>query len=216
MENISKQDRFHSIPYQSFALATSGLVLGILLFDSIGEPNAEVKRILIWTDYILCGMFLVDYVYNIAVAENRLRYVLTWGLIDIASCVPIFGWGRIARIIRVLKLLKGIKTLKEFIHSFWHRRGESALLTAFSFLIGGVLFGSIAILQCESPDGTLNNAADALWWTFCTMMKGGCENFDPVTTEGRLVAVVLSLLGLAINGTIIAFVASLMVNSTSD
>ncbi|MDR2438418.1 MAG: hypothetical protein LBE12_03465 [Planctomycetaceae bacterium] len=51
------------------------------------------------------------------------------------------------------------------------------------------------------------------WWTFCTMLKGGCENYDPVTSEGRLVSVVLMFVGTAINGTIIAFVASLIITN---
>jgi hypothetical protein len=45
------------------------------------------------------------------------------------------------------------------------------------------------------------------------MLKGGCENYDPVTSEGRLVSVVLMFVGTAINGTIIAFVASLIITN---
>ncbi|MDR3181574.1 MAG: ion transporter [Planctomycetaceae bacterium] len=207
---------FYHVPYQLFMLMMTMLLIGILLFDTAGHPTDEVRQVLKWTDYGLCVLFLFDCIYQIIVAKNKVRYLCTWGLIDIVSCIPVFGWGRFARVIRILKLLKGIKTAAELVGTIGRKRGECALLTAFTFLTTGVLFGSIAILQCETEEGNINNAADALWWTFCTMMKGGCENFDPVTAEGRCVAAALSLIGLGVNGTIIAFVASLMISDNKE
>jgi len=38
-------------------------------------------------------------------------------------------------------------------------------------------------------------------------MKGGCENYDPVSIEGRLVAVVLMFVGVTFGATIIGYMA---------
>jgi voltage-gated potassium channel len=197
-------------------LILSVLLIGILFFDMMGELNNEVKALLKWTDYFLCVLFAFDFVYQIMVTDNRKRYIFTWGIIDLASCVPILGWGRIARIFRILKLLKAVKTTKELFEILWQKRSESVLLTACTLLFSGVVFGSIAVLQCEIKDGNIQTASDAIWWTFCTMLKGGCENYDPVTPEGRLVSVVLMFVGTAINGTIIAFVASFLISNVPE
>ena len=63
------------------------------------------------------------------------------------------------------------------------------------------------------PDSNIQNASDAIWWTFCTVMKGGCENYDPVTIEGRMVAVVLMFVGAAFSATIIGFMAMLLTSN---
>jgi voltage-gated potassium channel len=196
-------------------LILSVILLGILLFDMVGELNNEVKSLLKWTDYCLCVLFAFDFIYQVVIADNRKKYIFTWGLVDLASCIPVLGWGRIARIIRILKLLKAVKTTKELFEVIWQKRNESVLFTACILLFSGVVFGSIAVLQCEAVDGNIQTAGDALWWSFCTMLKGGCENYDPVTSEGRLVSIVLMFIGTAINGTIIAFVASLVLSNAS-
>jgi voltage-gated potassium channel len=205
----------HNIPYHLFMLVLSVILIGILFFDMMGELNEEVKTLLKWTDYCLCILFAFDFMYQVITVQDRKKYLMTWGIIDLVSCVPILGWGRIARIFRILKLLKAVKTTKELFDVLWQKRSQSVLLTACTLLFSGVVFGSVAVLQCEVADGNIQTASDAIWWTFCTMLKGGCENYDPVTPEGRLVSVVLMFIGTAINGTIIAFVASLIISGST-
>ena len=201
-----------NIPYQLFTLILCVLVIVVLLFDTALSTNDEVKLLLRWTDYVLCILFFADFIYQIVTTENRKRYMMTWGWIDLLSCIPTFGWGRIARIIRILKLLKTLRTANTLIDAISRRRGQSALLSAVIMIIFSVLFGSIAILHCEmdEPDGNIMNASDAVWWTFNTIMKGGCENYDPVSIEGRLVAVVLMFVGITFSATIIGYFAVLL------
>jgi len=206
------------VPYQLFILILSILVIGILLFDVTLEKSAEVKLLLMWADYGLSILLLVDFTYQVVTATNRKKYLITWGWIDLLSCIPAFGWGRIARVIRVLKVLKTVHSARVFIDAISRRKGESALLSAVVMMIFAVIFGSVAILQCEmnEVDGNIHNASDAVWWTFCTVLKGGCENYDPVSIEGRLVAVVLMFVGMAFSATIIGLMASLLLPNNRD
>ena len=70
--------------------------------------------------------------------------------------------------------------------------------------------------EIDEPSGNILNAPDAVWWTFCMLMKGGCENYDPVSIEGRFVAVVLMFLGMVFSATIIGFVAVLLTSGGSQ
>ena len=205
----NKQESVVSIPYQLFTLILCVLVVGMLIFDTTTQQSDEIKLLLKWTDYGLCVLFFIDFIYLIVTVPDRKKYLVTWGWIDLLSCIPTFGWGRIARIIRILKLLKTIRTGRVLVNAISRRRGESALLSAAIMIIFSVVFGSIAILQCEfdEVDGNIHTASDALWWTFCTIMKGGCENYDPVSIEGRLVAVVLMFVGVTFGATIIGYMA---------
>jgi len=68
-----------SIPYQLFSLALCILVLGLLLFDTTQSVNEETKTLLKWADYVLCALFFADFIYQVTVAENRKKYMMTWG-----------------------------------------------------------------------------------------------------------------------------------------
>ena len=209
---LPPKEKTVNLPYQLFTLILCILVLGMLLFDTTTEANDEVKRLLTWTDYILCVLFFLDFIYLLVTSENRKKYMMTWGWIDLISCIPTFGWGRLARIIRILKLLKTLRTGQSIVKAISKKRGESALLSAGIMLLFAMLFGSVAILQCEmnEPNGNIQHAPDAVWWTFCMIMKGGCENYDPVSIEGRLVAAVLMFVGMTFGATIIGFMAMLL------
>ena len=140
--------------------------------------------------------------------------MMTWGWIDLLSCIPTFGWGRIARIIRILKILKAIHSGLELLKAIGQRRTESALLTATIIMIFAILFGSVAILLCEvdAPGATISNAPDAIWWAFCMVIKGHCDGYKSVTIEGRAVTAVLLILGKAVSATVIGFVAVFLVS----
>jgi voltage-gated potassium channel len=73
--------------------------------------------------------------------------------------------------------------------------------------------GSIAILDAEQHAGEANitGYGDALWWSATTVTTVGYGDRYPVTTEGRLIAVGLMLVGIALVGAITASVAAWMV-----
>lgn len=80
-----------------------------------------------------------------------------------------------------------------------------------------IVFGSIAILEFEKGEETnINNAEDALWWSFVTITTVGYGDKYPVTTEGRIVAGVLMIVGVGLFGTFTGFVASWFLNDNEN
>ena len=73
-----------------------------------------------------------------------------------------------------------------------------------------IIFSSISILQfeAEAPGANIITAEDALWWSYVTITTIGYGDKFPVTTEGRIVAVVLMTAGVGLFGTFTAFVSS--------
>ena len=63
-----------NLPYQLFTLILCLLVIGMLLFDTSADTNDEVKRLLTWTDYALCILFFLDFIYVLVRMPFKTHY----------------------------------------------------------------------------------------------------------------------------------------------
>ena len=128
--------------------------------------------------------------------------------------VGILRTGRIFRLIRLFRVIRAFKSTKQFLDQAFADKAKGTLssLIVLAFLL--LIFTSIAILQVETaPESNIKSAEDAIWWTYSTMTTVGYGDKYPVTTEGRIIAMVLMTFGVGIFGTFTAYVASKFVNN---
>jgi voltage-gated potassium channel len=72
-----------------------------------------------------------------------------------------------------------------------------------------MFFSATAILNLENiPESNIKTAEDALWWAFVTTTTVGYGDKYPVTTEGRIMACILMVVGVGLFGTFTGFVAN--------
>lgn len=69
-----------------------------------------------------------------------------------------------------------------------------------------ILFGAIALFIVEGNNKTIQDFEDALWLSVTTLIISGYGDVYPVTAQGRIIATVLSFIGLAI---ILGFIANI-------
>lgn len=199
--------------YQLFMLALclyALVALGIEALIPIDEPT---RQILSAADWLVCLLFLADFVGNLVLATNRWKYFATWGWIDLISSIPaidIARLGRAARILRIFRVLRGIRATKTLASFVLERRAESALLTAALVSILLLVSSSIAILHFErgAESANIRSAEDAIWWAAVTITTVGYGDRFPVSTEGRIIAAMLMTAGVGLFGTFSGFVAA--------
>lgn len=196
------------------------LVLSIYAILSLGalaafDLSPEIARVIQYSDWVICGFFFIDFVRNFVNAPSRTRYFFTWGWLDLVSCIPVVDAlrsARFARIFRILRIMRGIRAIRIITQSVpLHRTQSTATLALLaSFLL--VFVGSAAALIFEQgQNDNLNSAGQALWWAFVTMTTVGYGDTYPVTTEGRVVAVILMTAGVGLFGTLSGLLASWLV-----
>lgn len=199
-------------PYQLFILALCIYALLVLAVQAIIPLQPETRRILDYTDIGVCVLFFIDFIVSLVRAQNRLRYFLRWGWIDLISslpAVPILRIGRLARILRVFRLLRGFRATRILAGFVLDRRAESAFLAAALVTILTIAFASIAVLHCESgPESNIKSPEDAVWWAMTTVTTVGYGDRYPVTTEGRFIGIALMVVGVGLFGTLAGFIAS--------
>jgi voltage-gated potassium channel len=206
-------------PFQIVILILSVLVLVALVADTIFKLPNEISRILQAVDLFICVAFFVDFCVRFWKAESKLIF-MKWGWIDLAACVPnidVLRLGRLVRVLRLTRLLRGVRSLHRLLHLFFQnkRQGGFASVILTTFLL--IVFSSVAILICErEPESNIKSAEDAVWWSVTTVTTVGYGDKYPVTTEGRIIAMVLMLSGVGLFGTLSGLVASFFLGAKQD
>jgi voltage-gated potassium channel len=206
--------------YQIFMLALCLYAIGALAARTAIRFNESTAVILDTADYAVCVVFFVDFLWNLKRADNAWRYFITWGWIDLLSSLPIIGvarWGRLARVMRIFRVLRVLRASKRLATAIMNGRAENTALAAGLVALLLVTFCSIAMLNFESvPGANILTPEDALWWAMTTITTVGYGDRFPVTTEGRVVAVILMSAGVALFGTLSAYLAKWFITPEVD
>jgi voltage-gated potassium channel len=137
-------------------------------------------------------------------APSKLRYLVTWGWIDLLSSIPAVGplrYGRIGRLVRVFRIFRVIRSARVIAYFMAGRRAQSVFFTAILVSLLLLMTASIAILQVETTAaGNIKTAEDAMWWAVSTLTTVGSTEVYPVTSAGRLIGAVVMGAGVAMFG----------------
>ncbi len=192
-------------------LVLSFYVLGILIIDAVITLPPEVHRLIIYTDYIACVVFFIDFCVRFYRAPNKLTY-MKWGWIDLLASIPangIFRLGRLARVIQIIRVIKAYRSISHIVEHIFKNHMKGTFMFAVILAIMLVLFSSIAILEVETAaHSNIKTAEDALWWSYVTITTVGYGDLYPVTTKGRLIAIVLMTAGVGLFGVFTGYLAS--------
>ncbi len=77
---------------------------------------------------------------------------------------------------------------------------------------------ALAVLDAEEkvPKANIKTFGDALWWAATTVTTVGYGDHSPITLQGRLVAVVLMVIGIGVVGAVTASVATWILGRVAD
>ena len=186
--------------------------LGSLIVQVSMKLHLEVRGVLDFADYAVCILFFVDFLASLWSAPNRLRYMRTWGWLDLLSSIPmvdIVRWGRLARIVRILRVLRALKATKLLTSLVAKQRAQNAFLSASLAALLLIVFCSVAVLKFEdNPESNIKSAEDAIWWAFTTITTVGYGDRYPTSPEGRFIAGILMCAGVGLFGTFSGFLAA--------
>lgn len=211
------QDKRENIGFLNLLiLLFSVYVLIVLLIDTLFKLPPETSRMLHYIDNTICGVFLYDFIVRFRKAENK-RAFMKWGWIDLVASIPTFDFmraGRLLRLIRLIRLIRAFRSVRLIVEHVFKNKIKGTLTTVSLLAVIVLLFSSIAILQFETaPDSNIKTAEDAIWWSYTTITTVGYGDKYPVTTEGRIIAMVLMTVGVGLFGTFTAYVSSWFVKS---
>ena len=188
----------------------------IIVFASIAVMALEtftlpdyLREILVDVNNILSLVFVAEYVFRLATAENKRGYVTSfYGLIDLIALSPIFISAaagmravrllRLLRVMRLLKLTRCISALDNYKEAFKLIAAEMTLFTIVALVfILGFAFVIYEVEHKAQPD-TYRNIFDSFWWATISLTSVGYGDIYPVTVVGRMLTLVMVLTGMGI------------------
>jgi voltage-gated potassium channel len=200
-------------PYQMAILVLTVVILLGILADTCLTLPSEASRLVRFVDTLVCVFFLVDFGVRLYRAESKLAY-LKWGWIDLLASIPnveLLRWGRLVRVLRIIRLLRGVRSVHKVIQMIFENRLQGGVISGalIAFLLA--VFASVAVLVADQgADANIRTAEEALWWSVTTITTVGYGDKYPISTEGRLVGVLLMLCGVGLFGLLSGSVASMI------
>jgi voltage-gated potassium channel len=194
-----------SIPLLVAAMA----FVGVLTYPVIvTEPSSAASIALTISNIGIWLLFAADYVVRLRLAEDKRAFVRSHVPDLVVVLIPAL------RPLRLLRLFSVARIVKRHAHRL-PIGNMLALITGAAALV--VYLGAVGVLNYErSAEGAnITGFGDALWWACTTITTVGYGDHYPITWAGRMIAVVLMLIGTALLGLITAGIAAWMVQAVS-
>ena len=207
------------------------LVLGFMtweLFYLQGSEHADTRLNIFYLDAGCCVIFLTEFFLRYQFAEDRRWYVRNhW--IDFVTSIPIPAVSelRYGRSVRLLRLIRALRVLRAFRIIFFFWRGMDHLSSVVNVKLmkksmKGIcvimILGAVIIQLGEGEnDASVGSFAESIWWSFTTVVTGGfADIYNPTTTGGRFLTVLLIISGMIIVGVFTATLTSLYVEEGTE
>ena len=179
-------ERWSTIPLAILAL----LYLALYSEEVLGHLPPVLFFDFVLISDVIWGIFIVDFLARFTLTRDKVRF-LKLNAIELASLIlPIFRAFRMFRVVIALGFLSRVG------------KSLSARINIYVGLILPLLIYvcALGVYDAEhlAPGANIKQFGDAIWWAFVTITTIGYGDYYPVTFEGRAIAVLLMLSGLAL------------------
>ena len=184
---------------------------GLLIFDVVTISFFIITSMfpetlpIILVEYGIAVFLLLDFVARFWLARRKLRFfadpINIADLIVIGTLIAapfIENWGFL-RVLRALRLLRSYHLLRDLrTRSSWFKANEEILNSSLNLIVFIFFFTALVYVLEVHTESQINTYIDALYFTVTTLTTTGFGDITLQGTHGRLLAVVIMVLGVAL------------------
>jgi voltage-gated potassium channel len=168
--------------------------------------SLTAKQVLNVTQWVIWFFFAIDVIFGIIHAEDKKQYLKSHPLEVAAVILPFF---RPLRLLRFVSL--GALVIQKV--SIGKSVGITLRLAIGSLFLTFLAAVQITQVERDAPGGNIETFGDAMWCALSTLVTDGYTDKYPVTTQGRLLAFGLMLLGITLLAAVSATMAAWFVRT---
>ncbi len=197
-------------------ILTSITVTFLHTFDSMAPYSAvlsgiELATIVIFIIEYLLRLWTSDLLYPEAKGFRAVRKFLFsfYGVVDLLTIIsyfsPLYSNGIVAlRMIRVIRIMRLFRINQSF--DAFHIVAEvvierkKQLLSSVCMIVMIMLAASLCMygFEHDAQPEVFKNAFSGIWWAMSTVLTVGYGDIYPITVGGKIVAIVIALLGVCV------------------
>ena len=193
-------ERWSTIPLAVLAV----VYLGLYSLEVLGHWSSPLLWDFVAISDVIWVIFIVDFIGRFFLTQDKVRFLKTNAIELVSLLLPFFRAFRMFRVVIALGFLSRVG------------RTLSARINIYVGLILPLLIYVCALgvydAEHKAPGANITNFGDAIWWAFVTIGTIGYGDYYPVTVEGRVIAVLLMIAGLAFVSVITVSVATIFLN----
>lgn len=177
----------------------------------------QVMQAISGFDLFVCIILAIDYTNRMINTNNKKSFVKSnW--IDIIAMLPdvllnsifsLFGLSGATGIVRLFRLVRVARVLVLFrknITLFTNFIKETHLDKLLMLVVITIISSSVAFYFIEEPT---NGFIDSLWYVLVTLTTVGYGDITPTSTTGRIIGIILIVLGILVFSTLTAAISSI-------
>ena len=206
-----------------FLLHVVVLVLSIYLiwtisYDTFENVSALQRPRFIKIEFWICVVFMFDFFVELFLSQRKGHYLLTHFLfffvsVPYGALIQYYGWNfghETAYLVRYIPLIRGGYALAIVVGWFTYNKATGLFVTYLVTLIATVYFSSLVFYVFEhGVNSGVKNYDDALWWAAMDVTTIG-SNIVAVTPVGRVLSVILAVVGIMMFPVFTVYVTSLI------
>jgi len=211
----------HTILGEAVIVLLAAVSSALLIFEIVADMTAEQRRLVEQIDVAIAFIFLFEFVIRLWRAESRRAFLAHSGW-EVLASIPItsdMARGlralRILRAVRLVRLLRlarfaaRMRILIEDSHAFVRGAWLIEITTTITALVAGSALAFHYYEHGTNPN--VHSLWDSFWWAIVTVTTVGYGDIYPVTTPGRIVAILLMFIGIGTLGIYTAAIAAFVV-----
>ncbi|MFC1663366.1 potassium channel family protein [Patescibacteria group bacterium] len=195
--------------------------VGLLLLEVLGDLTVEQSRAVELADIIIAFFFLGEYLYRVFKADKKLLYAFShW--YELLASIPITSdmtrAMRSLRVLRVIEIVRIVRAVRlvirlKFVINITRRFvGDTKIYIVFLVTIASILIGAVFFHYYEADiNDNIGNFWDSVWLSTATITTVGYGDIVPITTGGKVIAIILMLAGVGIFGALTALIAKYVI-----
>lgn len=200
----------------SVVIITSIVVTFLLTFDELKRYEVLFTRIELFTiivfiiEYIL-RLFTSDMLYpKLSFPKNILKYMFSfYGIVDLLTIISYFsvlysnGFVilKIIRVVRIFRLFRvnrqsdAFNVVAEVVYA-----KRTQILSSLFMVLMLMVSASLCMygLEHDAQPEVFSNAFSGIWWAMSTVLTVGYGDIYPITTGGKIVAIIIATLGVGV------------------